>query len=198
MFGSNPTNTDRIANRRKGGESPCRSASFTYISYCDTFTTQILIRSQRSEFAKLRNWPKNCRFAVVRVFDVVKPIATFLVRFQPGPRTATPIWNRCEHYPLNFLCLVLVNMDAWRFLNTRPAWVVFRFLGSIIEWVRIDFILKGFVSLPHSIAAVNTKGSVALISNNRICDSRIIWLSGCFCGNGVTTRFTMYSDRNTL
>jgi len=41
LFHSNSTNSERIANWRKGGERACKTASFTYISYCDTIATQI-------------------------------------------------------------------------------------------------------------------------------------------------------------
>ena len=34
-------------------------------------------------------------FGGVRFFDGVKPVATVSVRFQPGPGTEPPIWNRC-------------------------------------------------------------------------------------------------------
>jgi len=74
-------NSDRIANGRIGGERALTTASFTYISYCDRISTQILNWSQGSEFAKIRNRPKNCEFGVVRFFDVVKPVAPVPVWF---------------------------------------------------------------------------------------------------------------------
>jgi hypothetical protein len=67
------------------------------LSYCRaSFSrTQILNWSQSLEFAKLWNQPKNRGFGAVRFFDVVKPVATVPVRFQPGPGTEPPIWNHC-------------------------------------------------------------------------------------------------------
>jgi len=54
LLHSNSTNSDHIANWRTGGERASKTASFMYISYCDTITTQILDWSQSSEFTKLR------------------------------------------------------------------------------------------------------------------------------------------------
>ena len=54
QFHSNSTNSDLITNWRMGGERASRTASFTYISYCDTIRTQILNWSQSSEFAKMK------------------------------------------------------------------------------------------------------------------------------------------------
>jgi hypothetical protein len=54
LFHSNSTNSGRIANWRMGGECASKIASFTYILYCDTITTQILKWSQSSEFLKMR------------------------------------------------------------------------------------------------------------------------------------------------
>jgi len=76
-------------------ERACRTASFTYISCCDTIRTQILNWSESSELAKLWNQPKNCVFGAVQFLDGVKPVATVPVRFQPGPGTELRIWNRC-------------------------------------------------------------------------------------------------------
>ena len=53
-FRSNSTNGNRIPNWRIGGETVSKTASFMYISYCDTITTQMINRSQSSEFAKSR------------------------------------------------------------------------------------------------------------------------------------------------
>jgi len=78
-----------------GGESASKTASFTYRLYCDTISTQILNWSQRSDFAKMWNRPKNHGFGAVRIFDGVKPVATVPVQFQPGPGTEPPIWNCC-------------------------------------------------------------------------------------------------------
>jgi len=94
-FRSDTTNSDHIADRRIGGERASKTASFTYISYCDTIKIQILNWSQSTEFAKMWNRPKNRGFGMVRFFDGVKPVATVPVRFQPGPGTESPIWNRC-------------------------------------------------------------------------------------------------------
>jgi len=49
----NSINIDRIANWRQGGETACKTASFKYISYCDTIRTQIHNWSQCTEFAKM-------------------------------------------------------------------------------------------------------------------------------------------------
>jgi len=54
LFDNNSMNSDRIANWRMGGERPSKTASFAYISYCDTITTQILNWGQNTEFAKMR------------------------------------------------------------------------------------------------------------------------------------------------
>jgi len=53
-FVADAINSDQIANWRMGGESASKTASFRYISYSDTITTQILNWSQSSEFAKMR------------------------------------------------------------------------------------------------------------------------------------------------
>jgi len=95
VFRSETTNSDCIANWRMGGERASKTASFKYISYCDTIPTQILNWSQSAEFVKMWNQPKNRGFSVVRFFDGVKPVGTVPVRFQPGPGTEPPIWNRC-------------------------------------------------------------------------------------------------------
>jgi hypothetical protein len=51
-----------------GGERASKTASFTYILYYDTITTQILNWSQSTECPKLFNQPKNCGFGAVRFF----------------------------------------------------------------------------------------------------------------------------------
>jgi len=78
-------NIVQIANWRIGGERASKTASFTYISYCDMIRTQIHDWSQSSKVAKLWNRPKNHVFGGVWFFDGVKPIPTVQVRFQPGP-----------------------------------------------------------------------------------------------------------------
>ena len=95
VFRSDATNINWIAKWRIGGERACKTASFTYISYCDTIRTQIPNWSQSSESAKLWNRPKNRGFGAVQFFDAVKPNATVPVRFQPGPGYEPQIWNRC-------------------------------------------------------------------------------------------------------
>jgi len=95
IFQSDAMNSDWIANWRMGGERASKTASFTYISYCDTIRTQILNWSQSCEFATMWNRPKYCGFGADRFFDGVKPVATVPVRFQPGPGTEPPLWNRC-------------------------------------------------------------------------------------------------------
>jgi len=94
VFRSDPTNTDRIAIWRQGGERICKTASFMYISYCDTIRTQILNYSQSAEFANLWNRPKHPGVSKVQCFDGVKPVATVPGQFQPGPGTELRIWNR--------------------------------------------------------------------------------------------------------
>jgi hypothetical protein len=54
LFHINSTNSYQISIWRVWGERPSTTASFTYVSYSDTLTTQILNWSQRSEFTKLR------------------------------------------------------------------------------------------------------------------------------------------------
>jgi len=54
LFHSNSRNSDQIANRRMGGAIASKTASCTYISYCDTITTRILNWSHSSEFAIMR------------------------------------------------------------------------------------------------------------------------------------------------
>jgi len=54
VFGSDATNIDWITKWRLGGVRACKTASFTYISYCDTIRTQILNWSQSAEFTKMR------------------------------------------------------------------------------------------------------------------------------------------------
>jgi len=54
VFRSDATNIDWIAKWRIGGGRACKTASLTYISYCDMIRTQILNWSPSSEFAKMR------------------------------------------------------------------------------------------------------------------------------------------------
>jgi len=75
------------------GETTSKTASFTYISYCDTITTQLLNWSESSEIAKSWNRPKTSVFGVVWFFDGVKPVGTVPVLFEAGPGTNPPIWN---------------------------------------------------------------------------------------------------------
>jgi hypothetical protein len=42
LFQRKSTNIDQIANWRHQGEKACKTASFMYISYCDTIRTHIL------------------------------------------------------------------------------------------------------------------------------------------------------------
>jgi len=91
----NSANSDLIANWTMGGERASKTASFTYRSYRDTIRTHILNWRQGSEIAKMWNQPKNRGFSAFRSFDGVEPMATVLVRFQPGPGTNPPIWTRC-------------------------------------------------------------------------------------------------------
>jgi hypothetical protein len=63
------------------------------IYHIDTITTQILNWRQDSQFAKIWNQPKNCRFGAAQFFDEVKLVASVPVRFQPGPGTEPPICN---------------------------------------------------------------------------------------------------------
>jgi len=65
-------NSGLIPNWRSGGERASYTASFADISYCDTITTQIHNWSQRLEFAKMWNDPKNCRFGADWFFDWVQ------------------------------------------------------------------------------------------------------------------------------
>jgi hypothetical protein len=78
-----------------GGERAFKAASFTYMSYCDTITTQILNGSQSSKLAKIWDQPKNRGIGADQFFDGMKPVATFPVPVQPRPGTAPLIWNRC-------------------------------------------------------------------------------------------------------
>jgi len=59
-----------------GGDSASKTASSTYISYCDTITTQILNWSQRAQFTKMWNRPKNHGFGAVRFVEGIKPVPT--------------------------------------------------------------------------------------------------------------------------
>ena len=95
LFHHNSTNIDQIAKWRLGGERACKTASITYIWYCDTIRTQIHNRSQISEFAKRWNRPNNRGFSAVHICDRVKPVESVPVWFEPGPRTEPRIWNRC-------------------------------------------------------------------------------------------------------
>jgi len=54
LIHSNSSNIDRIAKWRIGSGWACKTASFTYISDCDTIRTQILNWSQSSDYAKMR------------------------------------------------------------------------------------------------------------------------------------------------
>jgi len=42
-------------------------------------------RAAEPQFAKMWNWPKDCRFGVVRFYDGVKPVATVSVQFSSNP-----------------------------------------------------------------------------------------------------------------
>jgi len=55
LFHSNSMNSDPIAHWTMGGGRASKTASFTYIWYCDTITTQMLNCSQSSEFGKMRH-----------------------------------------------------------------------------------------------------------------------------------------------
>jgi len=89
------TNSDWIANWGMGGGGASRTASFWYISYCDTIRTQILNWSLSLEFANLWNRPKNRGFGAIRFCDRVILMATVPRHFQPGPEIEPPIWNCC-------------------------------------------------------------------------------------------------------
>jgi len=54
LFHSNSTNIDWITHWKTGGERASKTASCTYISYCDTIRTQILNWRESSEFAEIR------------------------------------------------------------------------------------------------------------------------------------------------
>jgi len=54
LFHRNSTNIDWIVNWRKGAESAWKTASYTYISYCDTIRTQIVNWSLSFLFAKMK------------------------------------------------------------------------------------------------------------------------------------------------
>jgi len=95
IFHSDSMNIHRIANWRNGGETACTTASFMYISYCDTIRSQILHWSQSSKLAKLWNQLKNHGFGAVRFLEGVQPVATVPVQIQPGPWTEPRIWNHC-------------------------------------------------------------------------------------------------------
>jgi hypothetical protein len=56
---------DQIANWRMWDQQTSKTASFTYISYCDPIRTQIFNWRQSSEVAKIWNHPKNHRFGGV-------------------------------------------------------------------------------------------------------------------------------------
>jgi len=88
-------NCDWNADRSMRGERASKTACFTYISYCDLITTQIIHWSKILEFAKRWNWPKNSRFSAVRSFDQVEHIGMVQVQFQPRPGTELPIWHCC-------------------------------------------------------------------------------------------------------
>jgi hypothetical protein len=90
--------SDRITNWGMGAERASKTASFTHILYCDTITTQIVNCSNRFEITNMWNRPKNRGFSAVQLSKRVKPVAMVPVRFQPGPGTELPIWNRCYHY----------------------------------------------------------------------------------------------------
>ena len=83
IFHSNSTNVDQIAQWTIQGERASKTASFTYISYCDMIRTQILSWSASSELAKLWNWPQNRGFGAVPFFDVVNPLQQFQFRSDP-------------------------------------------------------------------------------------------------------------------
>jgi len=73
LFHSDSTNIARIANWRPGGERALTTACFTYRTFFDPIRTQIL--NWRNSFGRW-NRPKTGVSGAVRVFDVVKPVAT--------------------------------------------------------------------------------------------------------------------------
>jgi len=54
VFRSDVTKIDSIAKWRIGGERACKTASFTYESYCDMIRTQMLNCSQSLKFVTMR------------------------------------------------------------------------------------------------------------------------------------------------
>jgi len=92
LFHSDSMNIDPIANCRSGGERASKTGWFTYISYCDMISTQILHRSQSSAFGNMWNPAQNPRPGAVRCFNGVKPIVMVGVQFEPRPGTEPRIW----------------------------------------------------------------------------------------------------------
>jgi len=110
-------NSDRIANWRMGGEKACKTATFTYISYCDRITIQILNFSQSSEFVKLRlccminlvkkpsvyvrSWYQPCQDWAVQFFGHVWNRTELCFQSKPGPLAGYPdpllVLPRCEY-----------------------------------------------------------------------------------------------------
>ena len=54
VFHINSTNSDQITNWRKRGKKASKTASFMYISYCDTITTQILYWIENAESTNIK------------------------------------------------------------------------------------------------------------------------------------------------
>ena len=83
VFNSNSRNIGPIANLTAGGERAVKSAQSTYWSCHSTIRTQIRNCSQNCELEMPGFGVKTGPFPTVRVFRVVRPIATVQFRVEP-------------------------------------------------------------------------------------------------------------------
>jgi len=96
-------NSYRIVNWRMRGDGPSKMASFMYISYCDTITTQIYNSTERSDFASTRlcciNKPGQKNTSLCPVWVPTPPRQSCSV-FRTGLEphwTVFPVWTRTAH-----------------------------------------------------------------------------------------------------
>ena len=94
LFHSDSTNCDWISTWWMGGERASKTASFTYILYCDTISTWILNWSQSTELVKMR---------LCSIFNPAKkPWVYVRSGYQPRQDRAVrffgPVWNRTEPF----------------------------------------------------------------------------------------------------
>ena len=108
QYHSNSTNSKQIIHWRMEGEWASKTASFTYISYCDTITTKIL------------NWRQSTELAKMRLCSMLNTAIKLWVYVQSGYQTRQDraVWllNRSGTEPKCFCC---PNLDCWQVTRTH-------------------------------------------------------------------------------